>query len=55
MRGGAVSPRGPKLHLVEPLGFSLDDKEVRRAGLDYWHRVQPHGVADWATFEESAP
>lgn len=27
---------GTKLHLVEPLGFSLSEKEVRRAGLDYW-------------------
>jgi tRNA (cytidine/uridine-2'-O-)-methyltransferase len=28
------------LHLVEPLGFSLDDKHVRRTGLDYWHEVK---------------
>jgi tRNA (cytidine/uridine-2'-O-)-methyltransferase len=28
------------LHLIEPLGFSLDEKEVKRAGLDYWHRVK---------------
>lgn len=27
---------GARLHLVEPLGFSLDDKTVRRAGLGYW-------------------
>lgn len=27
------------LHLVEPLGFSIDDKHVKRAGLDYWHLV----------------
>ena len=27
---------GVKLHLVKPLGFSLDEKQVRRAGLDYW-------------------
>ena len=27
---------GTRLHLVEPLGFSLDDKTVRRAGLGYW-------------------
>jgi tRNA (cytidine/uridine-2'-O-)-methyltransferase len=30
-----------QLHLVEPLGFSLDDKDVRRAGLDYWEHVKP--------------
>lgn len=30
---------GVKLHLVEPLGFSTDDKMLKRAGLDYWHHV----------------
>jgi tRNA (cytidine/uridine-2'-O-)-methyltransferase len=30
---------GSKLHLVEPLGFSIDDKTLRRAGLDYWKEV----------------
>ena len=28
-----------KLHLVKPLGFSIDDKHLKRAGLDYWHLV----------------
>lgn len=28
---------GATLHLVKPLGFSIDEKQVRRAGLDYWH------------------
>ena len=28
---------GVKLHLIRPLGFSLDEKAVKRAGLDYWH------------------
>lgn len=28
---------GTKLHLIKPLGFSIDDKAVKRAGLDYWH------------------
>ncbi len=28
---------GARLHLVEPLGFSLDEKALRRAGMDYWH------------------
>jgi tRNA (cytidine/uridine-2'-O-)-methyltransferase len=31
---------GSTLHLVEPLGFSLDDKHVRRTGLDYWAEVK---------------
>jgi len=30
---------GCALHLVEPLGFSIDDRELKRAGLDYWHNV----------------
>lgn len=28
---------GAKLHLIKPLGFDIDDKTVKRAGLDYWH------------------
>lgn len=28
---------GCKLHLIEPLGFAIDDKKMKRAGLDYWH------------------
>lgn len=31
-----------KLHLVRPLGFSTDDKTLKRAGLDYWHLVEVH-------------
>lgn len=31
---------GAHLHLVKPLGFSLDDRQLRRAGLDYWHEVK---------------
>jgi tRNA (cytidine/uridine-2'-O-)-methyltransferase len=46
---------GAQLHLVEPLGFSLDDKEVRRAGLDYWPRVDPRVWPDWASLEEALP
>ena len=30
---------GTGLHLIKPLGFSLDEKQIRRAGLDYWHMV----------------
>ncbi len=41
---------GFRLHLIEPLGFALDDKRLRRAGLDYheWARVRVH--ADWPAF-----
>ncbi len=44
-----------RLHLVEPLGFSLDQREVRRAGLDYWPRVDPHVWPDWGAFELALP
>ena len=40
---------GATLHLVKPLGFSLDAKEVRRAGLDYWERVP---LRLWENFDE---
>ncbi len=42
---------GAQLHLIEPLGFSLGEKEVRRAGLDYWPRVKPRVWPSWASFE----
>jgi tRNA (cytidine/uridine-2'-O-)-methyltransferase len=40
---------GSSLHLVEPLGFSLEDKYVRRTGLDYWQDVKLHV---WKSFDE---
>jgi tRNA (cytidine/uridine-2'-O-)-methyltransferase len=46
---------GACLHLVEPLGFRLDDREVRRAGLDYWPRVRPRLWPDWASLEAALP
>ena len=33
---------GIELHLVKPLGFSVEDKYLKRAGLDYWHLVKVH-------------
>ena len=41
------------LHLIEPLGFSLDDAEVRRAGLDYWHAVDLWVHPDWFAFRDA--
>jgi tRNA (cytidine/uridine-2'-O-)-methyltransferase len=42
---------GARLHLVRPLAFSLGDREVARAGLDYWERVRPVVWQDWADLE----
>jgi tRNA (cytidine/uridine-2'-O-)-methyltransferase len=39
---------GSTLHLVKPLGFALDDRQLRRAGLDYWREVP---VQLWESFE----
>jgi tRNA (cytidine/uridine-2'-O-)-methyltransferase len=46
---------GAQLHLVRPLGFSLDERELRRAGLDYWERVRPRVWQDWASFASALP
>lgn len=42
---------GATLHLIEPLGFSLDDRELKRAGLDYWENVDLHVWPSWNAFE----
>ena len=41
------------LHLIEPLGFSVDDADVRRAGLDYWDDVDLWVHPDWYTFRDA--
>jgi tRNA (cytidine/uridine-2'-O-)-methyltransferase len=46
---------GARLHLIRPLGFSLDEREVRRAGLDYWEHVNPRVWPDWETFARALP
>jgi tRNA (cytidine/uridine-2'-O-)-methyltransferase len=43
------------LHLVEPLGFIIDDKHLRRAGLDYWPHVDLTRHADWPAFLAAKP
>jgi tRNA (cytidine/uridine-2'-O-)-methyltransferase len=46
---------GCRLHLIEPLGFQLDDKQLKRAGLDYheYASVKVHG--DWSALCEALP
>jgi len=46
---------GATLHLIEPLGFSLDEKQVKRAGLDYWEHVDLRVWPDWDAFEQALP
>jgi tRNA (cytidine/uridine-2'-O-)-methyltransferase len=43
------------LHLIGPLGFSLDEREVKRAGLDYWEHVDVRMWPSWDVFERELP
>jgi len=43
---------GAKLWLVRPLGFQLDDRRLRRAGLDYWPHLDWETVDDWKALEQ---
>ena len=42
---------GTALHLVKPLGFSMEAKQLRRAGLDYWPEVSVKVWSNWSTLE----
>jgi tRNA (cytidine/uridine-2'-O-)-methyltransferase len=41
------------LHLIEPLGFKLDDSQLKRAGMDYWQHVEWHRWKNWNAFESA--
>ena len=53
--GRSCLAAGATLHLIEPLGFSLDEKQVRRAGLDYWEHVDLRVWPGWDDFEAQLP
>ena len=42
------------LHLIEPFGFELNDKDLKRAGMDYWQHLEWYRWPDWIHFEEYA-
>ena len=42
-----------RLHLIHPLGFAITDKNLKRAGMDYWRSLDVHEHADWAAFRAS--
>jgi tRNA (cytidine/uridine-2'-O-)-methyltransferase len=44
-----------RLHLIEPLGFKLDDTQLKRAGMDYWQHVEWKRWPDWSSFHQSLP
>lgn len=47
--GRTCAATGTELHLIEPLGFKLDEKSIKRAGMDYWERLN---VSRYMNFEE---
>lgn len=46
---------GTSLHLIEPLGFRLDEKSLKRAGMDYWHQLEVHRYMNFQEFQERNP
>lgn len=46
---------GTRLHLIEPLGFILNDKTLQRAGMDYWKNLDVIRYDDWNDFKEKNP
>jgi len=46
---------GAMLHLIEPLGFSLDERQLKRAGLDYWEHVDLRVWPSWEAFAAVLP
>ncbi|MBF0281090.1 MAG: tRNA (cytidine(34)-2'-O)-methyltransferase [Zetaproteobacteria bacterium] len=46
---------GCSLHLIHPLGFSINDKHLKRAGLDYWHHLDIHEYDNWSEFKSVVP
>ncbi len=46
---------GTSLHLIEPLGFRLNDKTLKRAGMDYWQHLDVIRYDDWNDFMERNP
>ena len=46
---------GTRLHLIEPLGFRLDEKSLKRAGMDYWNRLDVSTYIDYQDFLEKNP
>jgi tRNA (cytidine/uridine-2'-O-)-methyltransferase len=48
--GRLCAVAGARLHLIHPLGFEINDKHLRRAGMDYWRQLDVHEHADWQAF-----
>lgn len=53
--GRTCAATGTRLHLIEPLGFRLDEKSIRRAGMDYWKDLDVATYVSWQAFCEKNP
>ena len=53
--GRTCAATGARLHLIEPLGFSLSEKALKRAGMDYWHELDVTRYLDFEEFLERNP
>ena len=53
--GRTCAATGSSLHLIEPLGFHLTEKNLQRAGMDYWHELDVHRYSSYADFMDRNP
>jgi len=53
--GRTCAATGTRLHLIEPLGFQLNEKALRRAGMDYWHEIDVKTYVNYEEFLEKNP
>lgn len=53
--GRTCCATGTRLHLIEPLGFALSDRMVKRAGMDYWEHLDVTRYANFADFLDKNP
>lgn len=53
--GRTCAATGTPLHLIEPLGFRLDEKSIKRAGMDYWHQLEVHRYVNFTEFQAAHP
>lgn len=53
--GRTCAATGSSLHLIRPFGFRLNEKEIKRAGMDYWERIDVHEYINYRDFLERNP
>lgn len=53
--GRTCCASGTSLHLIEPLGFHLTEKNLKRSGMDYWEKLDVHRYCDYEEFMEMHP